>query len=101
MNGYEVVIDQLRKAGSAATSAGEQAAQVDLASAISGVPDALTGGRSAGAATRLGVEWARKITEWGGEVRAIGEEISSSADLYATNEAAAAANLRGGLWWVL
>jgi len=104
MNGYEVVINQLRKAGSAATSAGEQAAQIDLAGAISGVPTGLIGSRSADAAIRLGIEWARTITGWGREACALGDGMSSSADLYATNEAAAEESLRTqhhGSWWVL
>lgn len=38
IDGYQVVIDALRKAGHAAESAGEQAGRINLATALSGGP---------------------------------------------------------------
>ena len=93
MDGYEVVIAELRKAGGAAVSAGEQAAAVDLGAAISGVSAALPGSRSAQAVVGLADAWGKMITQWSEAATRHGQGMSSSADLYSTNDKAAEQDL--------
>lgn len=90
MSGYEVVVDALRGAGSAAQSAGEQAETIDLAGTLSGVSGALPGGRSVQAATGAADTWRRQLTDWSTDTEKLGQDMSSSADRYAASEHAAA-----------
>ncbi len=93
MSGYQVIIDALRKAGSAAESAGEQAGAVDLAGPLTGVADALPGSRSAPAATGAANAWTNQIKSWSADAQRCGQGMSASADRYATSEDAAEADL--------
>jgi hypothetical protein len=96
--GYEVVIDELRHAGSAAGSAGEQAAKVDLAAAIAELPVALPGSRSAQVVAELVSTWREQVAGWSRHVRAFGQRMSSSADLYSANNEAAERDLAPSLF---
>ena len=89
MDGYEVVIEALRKSGRAASSAGEQAGVVDLSGAISGVRDSLPGSLSLQAASKVATAWRAQIAGWGSEATELGQDMTKSADLYASNEQAA------------
>jgi len=89
MSGYEVVVEALCGAGSAATSAGEQAGTMDLAGTLSGVGGALPGSRSAQAVTGAADTWRRQLTDWSTDTRKLGQDMSSSADHYAASEHAA------------
>jgi hypothetical protein len=104
VSGYEVVIESLRKAGRAAGSAGEQAGAVDLAGAISGVRDSLPGSRSLHVAAEVATMWRAQIAGWSTEARKLGQDMTESADLYASNEQAAKDALteagRGSRWRV-
>ena len=64
MSGYEVIVEALREAGNAATSAGEQAETMDLTGTLSGVGGALPGSRSAQAAPGASDTWRRQLTDW-------------------------------------
>jgi predicted alpha/beta hydrolase len=96
--GYEVVIAELRTAGDAAASAGEQAGSVDLAAGIAGVSGALPGSRSAHVAASLGGTWQERITQWSGEAKRHGQNLTSSAHLYSANEQAAQRDLAPSLF---
>ncbi|MGH3912029.1 MAG: hypothetical protein ACRDTC_01255 [Pseudonocardiaceae bacterium] len=89
MSGYEVVVDALRAAGSAATSAGEQAEKIDLAGTLTGVGGALPGSRSVHAATGAADTWRRQLMDWSTGTKKLGQGMSSSADHYAASEHAA------------
>lgn len=89
MAGYQVMIAAVRKAGRAASSAGEQAATVDLAGAVSGVPGALPGSRSAKAVTGMANAWRARITAWSADAKELGQDMSSSADRYVLDDEAA------------
>jgi hypothetical protein len=89
MSGYDVVIEELRKAGRSAVSAGEQAGTVDLAGTLSGIPSALPGSRSVQAAAGLAKSWQSQIKGWSGETTTLGRNMTAAADHYAANEQAA------------
>jgi hypothetical protein len=91
--GFDVVIDELRKAGKAAISAGEQAGTVDLGSAVSGVAGALTGSRSAKVVVKTAAAWRTQIKNWSSEAGSHGRLLHTAADYYATNEQAAEQDL--------
>jgi hypothetical protein len=91
--GFDVVIEELRKTGKAATSAGEQVGTVDLGGAVSGVADALPGSRSAGAVARTAAKWRAEIKNWSGHAADHGRSLNTAADYYAANEDAAAHDL--------
>lgn len=93
MSGFEVVIEALRKAGKAATSAGEQAAAVDLGGTLSGVPGALPGSRSAEVAPRTATAWRSQIKGWSEQAGEHGRLLNTAADHYAANEEAAKQDL--------
>jgi hypothetical protein len=93
MNGYQVVIEALRRAGRAAESAGEQAGAVNLAGALSGVAGALPGSRSGPAAARLANAWRGRLGSWSAETRRLGQGMVLSADHYAASDQAAKADL--------
>jgi len=93
MNGYQVIIDALRKAGIAAESAGEQVGAVDLAGTLTSVADALPGSRSVQAATGVTNAWTDQIEHWSIDAQKLGQGMSASADHYAASEDAAEADL--------
>lgn len=95
MSGYEVAIEEIRKAAAAVTSAGEQAAGVDVAGALSGVAGALPGSRSAQAATGAAKAWEQQEREWSREAKDYGENLRKTADHYATSDQAAQDELWG------
>jgi hypothetical protein len=99
--GYEVVIDELRKAGSAAGGAGEQAARVDLGATIAEVPAALPGSRSVQAVAELVSTWREQVAGWSRQAGAFGRRMSSSADLYSASNEAAERDLAPSLFGLL
>ncbi|MGX7824384.1 hypothetical protein ACTG9Q_04760 [Actinokineospora sp. 24-640] len=94
MSGYELVLDQLRAAGNAAISAGEQARRVDLADAVAGVPPALPDAHSAEVIATVAATWARQVTAWSTAVGTLGAEMVRAEELYAANEADAERGFR-------
>lgn len=97
MSGFEAAIEAIRKAGAAAVSAGDQARGIDLAGPLSGVGSALPGSRSAHAAAGVSTGWAQRVQNWSRDSRDYGENLGTSADLYAASDQEAEAHL-GRLW---
>lgn len=89
MNGFQVDIDGLRNAASAATSAGEQAKQVHLGDCATDISAALPGSRSAGKAESLATVWERRLSTWGEDTTTFGTNLTASADRYDADETAA------------
>jgi Excreted virulence factor EspC, type VII ESX diderm len=91
--GYEVVIEAIRKASTEAGEAAGAVAKIDLAAAPGSVTSALPGSRSASAAGSLGRSWTSTVEKWHTDVRGYATDLKSAADRYASNEAAAGAEL--------
>lgn len=92
--GYEVVIEAMRKASTAAGDAAEAAGKVELGAAVDDVATAMPGSRSGPAATALASTWTGQVTSWSTDAGDYAKNLSSAADRYATDEAAAEADLR-------
>lgn len=98
MSGFEVVIEEIREAARAATSAGEQASRVDLGKAFSGTDSgfigptaaglamALPGSKSAEKAPRVCAKLRDDIGKWVNEVHRYAQNLTSSADLTLVNK---------------
>jgi hypothetical protein len=93
VDGYGVVIEEIRAAGRAAVTAGEDTRKVDLPGAAASVEPALPGGAAAGAARDLSSMWESRLRFLGDDVFELGTDLGATADEYATNEAAAEANI--------
>lgn len=90
MDGYEVEIEELRRAADAVTSAGEQASEVKSSPAVTGVPDAMPGSETSPAIT----DWAdwfdrERLNAWSTAALEHGDRLTESADRYAEDEEAA------------
>jgi hypothetical protein len=94
VDGYQAIIDEIRSLGTDTVSAGDETGQVDLAGTVGEVGAAVPGGEVGAAAGALRTAWERRVHTLGGEVEALGGKLVDSAEEYATNEAAAEANLR-------
>lgn len=90
MSGYELEIDQLRRAADAARSCGDQLGEVDAAATVDAVPAALPGSRSASPITTLANSWREQVSHLGGGFLGHATSVTQSADLYAANDNAAA-----------
>lgn len=93
MDGYGVVIEEIRGCGRAAVTAGEDTRTVDLPGAAAGVEPAVPGGAAAAAASKLRSMWEFRLRMLGDDVVSLGDDLTTSADKYAANEAAAEANI--------
>ncbi|NRN62925.1 hypothetical protein GC106_1260 [Kibdelosporangium sp. 4NS15] len=93
--GYQVVIDSLRKASSAAADAAAQAGKVQLGAAIDDVGPAMPGSRSGPAAASLATAWTSQVKNWSSDAQAYSENLTKAADHYAANEQAAKADFEG------
>ena len=94
VNGYQATLDAITSAGNAATDLADQLITVDLAGAMTGVPRALPGARSAKAARNLSTAWKDDIRAYGDAVREHGETLLAASTRYAANEDAAEADIR-------
>lgn len=92
MSGYGVQIQALRQAGKAASSAGDQVKDVDLPGAIGHAASAMPGSTSAQSFSTLGNAWRGHLSGWVAQAEGYASALSSSADVYAANEAAAKAS---------
>jgi hypothetical protein len=89
VDGYGVVIEEIRACGREAVTAGEDTRKVDLPGAAAGVEPALPGGAAAAAARQLSSMWEFRLRMLGDDVVSLGTDLNASADKYATNEVAA------------
>lgn len=88
-NGLGVQIAALRDAAAASASAAEQVAEVDLAGAISEAGTGVPGARAVQSFTTVGDNWRTDISSWVGWAEEYATALNSSADGYASDEAAA------------
>jgi hypothetical protein len=93
VDGYGVVIEEIRACGRAAVTAGEDTRKVDLPGAAAGVEPALPGGAAAVAARQLDTMWETRLRMLGDDVVELGTDLNATADQYARNEATAEANI--------
>jgi hypothetical protein len=93
--GYEVVIEEMRKASAAATDAATQASKVQLGAAIDDVGPAMPGSTSGPAAASLAKVWTDQLKTWSSDTADYGKGLSTAADYYAANEEAAASDFQG------
>jgi hypothetical protein len=89
VDGFQVDVNGLRNAASAAASAGEQARQVHLGDGATEVAGALPGSRSMERAGPLATAWEQRLGTWGNDVNALSADLTASADRYASDENAA------------
>ncbi|MET0238154.1 MAG: hypothetical protein ABW224_26170 [Kibdelosporangium sp.] len=93
--GYEVVIEAMRKASTAAGDAAAAAGKVDLGGAVDDVDTAMPGSTSAGAAEALATAWREQIKTWSSDADGYAKNLASAADHYAASEEAAKADFQG------
>lgn len=89
MDGYEADIAGLRKAGQAASSAGEQAGQIHLGDGPHGVPEGMPGSQSAAKAEPLAQAWESRLRTWATDIGQFGTDVTGSANGYEANDQAA------------
>lgn len=90
VSGYELEIDQLRRAATAARSCGDQLGKVDPAATMKAVSAAISGSRSASPIAALANSWREQVTHLKGGFLGHAMSLTQSADLYAANESVAA-----------
>lgn len=93
MDGYGVIIEEIRSCGRDAVTAGEDTGRVDLPAAVSGVEPALPSSASADAASTLSMVWETRVRALGDDVVRLGTDLGDTAEEYARDEEAAKANL--------
>lgn len=93
--GYEVVIEAMRKASTAAGDAAAAAGKVDLGGAVDDVDTAMPGSTSGPAADALAKTWADQVKAWSTDADGYAKDLSTAADHYAANEEAAKADFQG------
>ena len=94
MSGYAVVIDALRRSSKAATDLSTQLRAVDLGTPVAQLHLALPGTSAGPALQGLGELWRGAVQSISDAAAQFARDLAASADLYSTNEAAAAADLR-------
>lgn len=90
MSGYELEIEQIRRAAAAARSAGDQLATMEVGCRIGGVYGALWRSRSAEQVHTLEDSWLRRAKEVTDSLIRHATTLTWAAGDYATNEAMAA-----------
>jgi hypothetical protein len=93
--GYEVVIEAMRKAATAAGDAAAAAGKVDLGGAVDDVDTAMPGSTSGPAADALATAWTNQVKTWSSDTADYGKGLSTAAGYYAANEEAAASDFQG------
>jgi len=93
MDGYGVIVEEIRTCGRAATAAGEDTLRVDLPGAAAGIEPALPGSASAVAARGLSSMWDSRLRFLGDDVVRLGTDLGAAADRYARDDAAARAGV--------
>lgn len=94
MSGYAVVIDALRRSSKAAADLSTQLRAIELDAPVARLHLALPGSSAGPALTGLGELWRAAVQSLSDAAARYARDLSASADLYSTNDAAAAADLR-------
>ena len=90
MDGYELEIDQLRRAAVAARSAGEQLATLEVGCRIGGAVGALWGSKSGEQLRMLEDSWVRRGREYSTSLVDHATKLTWAAGDYATDDGKAA-----------
>lgn len=99
VNDYQAQIDALRDAAKAAASAGEQVSGVDLAGAVGEAGAGMPGAHCVRSFQTLGNAGRGDISGWVSQAQGYAQALTSAADNYRENEAAAESDFhafRGG-----
>ncbi|WET81759.1 hypothetical protein P3102_11370 [Amycolatopsis sp. QT-25] len=91
--GYEVVLESIDAASSAAKRASDDVGKVNLAAALDEVPAGLPGGVSGEAARLLADAWGRAVPGWAGNTADHSARLDAAAVRYRSNELAASREL--------
>nr|WP_042190278.1 hypothetical protein [Kibdelosporangium sp. MJ126-NF4]CEL19213.1 hypothetical protein [Kibdelosporangium sp. MJ126-NF4]CTQ94987.1 hypothetical protein [Kibdelosporangium sp. MJ126-NF4] len=94
MSGYAVVIDALRRSSKAANDLSTQLRAVDLDAPVSTLNAALPGTSAGPALKGLGELWRGAVQSISDSAAQFSRDLGASAELYSTNEGAAATDLR-------
>jgi hypothetical protein len=86
---FEVQIEQLRKAATAAGSAADQARTVDPGTGLEAVATALPGGVAAGGAPGLASAFNERARSWAGEIDRWSSSVTAAAKEYTESDDAA------------
>lgn len=85
-DGYQVVVEELRRASVAADDMAEIAGRVDFAGTVGRVGQALPGSKSAQSASKVGRSWKNQVSQWSQNAAAYATKLASAADKYTENE---------------
>jgi hypothetical protein len=91
VGGFEIQIDQLKKAAKAADSAADQARGVKPGAGLDGLPAALRGGSAAAAAPALASAFNERAQGWAGEIDRWGDSVVAAAKAYSDSDESAKA----------
>jgi hypothetical protein len=91
--GYTANPDSLRKAGTSAKSAGEQAGQLKLDPPAADIAEAMPGAKSQEAAKQVGQSWDKAIKCWSRSAVEHGDSLTESADEYQQSDECGAQNI--------
>lgn len=93
MDGYGVIIENIRACGRETVAAGEDTRKVELSAAVAGIEPAMAGGSSAGTARELSATWETRVRRLGDGVVQLGTDLGDAAEEYARDEETARRNL--------
>ncbi|QXV58679.1 hypothetical protein [Amycolatopsis sp. TNS106] len=91
--GYEVALEAIGAASSAAKRASDDVGKVNLAAALADVAAGLPGGVSGEAARLLADAWGRAVPGWAGNAADYSARLDAAAVRYRSNELAASREL--------
>lgn len=89
MSGFEVQIEQLRKAATAAGSAADQARAVNPGTGLTAIATALPGGSAASTAPTLASTFNQRGKGWADAIDRWSESVASAAKKYSESDEAA------------
>ncbi|MEO3743584.1 hypothetical protein [Plantactinospora sp. B5E13] len=89
MSGFEVQIEQLRKAATAAGSAAEQARAVNPGAGLETIATGLPGGTAASSAPTLASTFNQRAKRWADEIDRWSGSVASAAKKYSESDEAA------------
>ncbi|WP_410580583.1 hypothetical protein [Amycolatopsis sp. lyj-108] len=92
--GYEVVLESIGAASSAAKRASDDVGKVNLAATLTGVAASLPGGVSGEAARLLADAWGRAVPGWAENTADYSARLDAAAVRYRSNEQEASQDLR-------
>ena len=84
--GFEATPEALRVAARQAAAAGTGARGIELGAVATTISQALTGTRSASAASELSTAWDTAISAWSADVATHAQRLTGSATTYASND---------------